>query len=197
MAKNGASQITGIDLNKDLINFANTNLLKNYPEYSEIVSFKNENITNIQDQFDIIISKATFEHIIHLDQVMYNIRDNLKNKGILVAGIGPLFFSPFGDHRYFKLKLPWLHVILPERYCLNRYNKLFKTNINTIAETGLNGYSLLKYKKCLLHTDGLEPVYYKTNVTSKKSSIILTLLSKIPFLNRFFTFNIYCILKKT
>lgn len=71
LAKQGTRSVTGVDLDKHLIDSAQENLNKNFSELKEIVDFKLENICNLDsDMFDCIVSKDTFEHIIELEEVL-------------------------------------------------------------------------------------------------------------------------------
>ena len=64
IARSHPRRVLGIDLEENLLNFANENLIKNYSKYSNIVSFKKINLIseNINEKFDYIVSKDTFEH---------------------------------------------------------------------------------------------------------------------------------------
>jgi len=65
-----------------------------------------------------------------------------------------------------------------------------------LNDLGLNGLSLKKYKEILLKGHDLEVISFETNVNERFINIPFKLLSKIPFLNEYFTHNIYIILLK-
>ncbi len=61
VAQKGAKKVIGIDINCELIKFANKNLQKNFNELTNTVSFQCIGINELPDNhFDIIISKASF-----------------------------------------------------------------------------------------------------------------------------------------
>ena len=197
IAQQGANKVVGIDLNKKLIDFANDNLKNNYKKFINKITFTATNLKyHDRINYDIIISKASFEHIINLDDFMLEIKNKLKIGGRLITGFGPLYNSPWGDHRRLKHKLPWSHVILPERYFINKLNKSRIDKISNIYDLGLNGLSLKQYKRIFFHTKGFKVVDFRTNVTNKFSGKLFNKFVYIPGCKEFFTFNIYCILKR-
>ncbi|MCD4832945.1 MAG: class I SAM-dependent methyltransferase [Bacteroidales bacterium] len=187
----GAREVVGIDLIKQRIDFSNENLKTNYPAFINNVKFKCINIKDIEDSdFDLIISKATFEHVLNLKDVLSQMRNKLKIGGKIITGFGPLYNSPWGDHNRLRHKLPWMHLIMGHNYYLKKLNE----NINNITELGFNGLSLKEYKNILYNIEGLKVSNFRTNVSKKLLMKLFKLLSKIPFLTEYFTLNIYCTL---
>ncbi len=201
IALRGAKEVIGVDINKKLIKFANQNLNQNYPQLKKIVKFKNCNISELNtSNFDIIVSKDSLEHIIELYKCLSQIKFKLNPDGKVYFGFGPLYNSPFGDHGRLKakilwehVKIPWGHIILPEKFLINRLNKKNGTNITNVEELGLNKFSLKDYKT-IFNKSGLKIEFLKTNVSKKLSSKILNLMKVCPFIKEYFTHNIYCIL---
>jgi len=144
----------------------------------------------------MIISMAAFEHILDLDILLVEMKNKLKNGGRIVTGFGPLYNSPWGDYNRLKHKLPWTHVMLSENYFIKKINKNRNNNIESIADLGLNGYSLKAYKQVFNNTEGLKVIDFRTNQSDKLGMKIFNLLSYLPFLKEFFTYNIYCVLKR-
>ena len=191
-------KIIGIDINKNLIEFAKNNLINNYPDLISIIDFKNIQISELDEyDFDIIVSKDTFEHIIELDKVIPEIIKRLKINGKLLLGFGPLYNSFNGDHYQTKSKIPWGHLIRNEESIIKQLNKKRddKNKLITIYDLGLNKYSLKQYEY-LLNNCGLEIIYYKTNINDHPISKIFSQISRINILKEYFTNNIYCILQK-
>lgn len=120
IAQRGAKNVIGIDLNKQLIDFANKNLTINYSFLNDKIKFTKTDLRGLgKIKFDIIISKATFEHIIDLDNVLAEIKEKLKMGGRLIAGFGPLYNSFWGDHNRLRRNiLPWAHLFFSKKYLI-------------------------------------------------------------------------------
>ncbi len=196
LADKGAKEVLGIDINCSLIDFAKENLAKNYGHLSGKVSYECIGLEKLQDNnFDIIISKASFEHIIGLERLLTEMKQKLKPGGRIVAGFGPLYNSPYGDHNRLKHPLPWSHVLLGEKHFIKKLNQKGQ-NIKSIHDLGLNGYSLKRYREIFSNTEGLALTDFRTNVSDKASMKFFNLMTHIPFLKEYFTYNIYCILER-
>ena len=64
---------------------------------------------NINDKFDIIISKTVLEHIVDLKSGIESMSNLLKPGGIMLHQFNP-FYSETGGHEYCILDFPWGHV---------------------------------------------------------------------------------------
>ena len=196
IAQKGVKEIIGIDINCELITFANEYLQKNFNELKNTVSFNCTSINELpDDHFDIIISKASFEHFIDLELLMKDIRNKLRIGGKLITGFGPLYNSPWGDHNRLKHIFPWSH-ITKEKKLIRKLNTKHNKNVNTIHDLGLNGYSLKKYIETFNDTEGMSVTNFRTNVSDKFSMKLFNIFTYIPFLKEYFTYNIYCILER-
>jgi 2-polyprenyl-3-methyl-5-hydroxy-6-metoxy-1,4-benzoquinol methylase len=197
LAMKGAAQVVGVDINTAKIEFAKKKLETNFPELRKKITFRDTDFRMLcNDQFDIIISKASFEHIIDLDGLFNDIKNKLKIGGKLITGFGPLYNSPWGDHNRLNHKLPWGHLIFPTEHLIERLNRQRETKAKSIFDLGLNGYPLKKYKNLFYNTDGFKVIDFKTNVSNKVSMKLFKLASCIPMLQEYFTYNIYCILER-
>ena len=198
MAERDAKEVTGVDINCSLIDFARDNLKQNYPQFQDKIYFVCDDIRNLSnDHFDIIISKASFEHILDLDTLLNEMQKKLKPGGKIYSGFGPLYRSPWGDHNRLRHKIPWAHVIPGEKHFIDKLNRKSPgRNLNNIYDLGLNGYTLKKYKEVIFNTPGLRVIDFSTNVSNKLSMKIFNLFALLPFLKEYFTYNIYCILER-
>ena len=197
MANSGPKSIDGIDLDESLLNFAKLNLEKNFNQYKNLIRFYKKDLIkdNFDQQFDLIVSKDTFEHTIDLPKILEKFQSLLKKGGKAYIGFGPLYNFYNGDHGGTQLRFPWMHVILSEKFIIRRFNKNNKEQIRQIEDLGLSKYSFAEYEKIFKFSD-LEIEFYITNQSDNPISIIFNLLSKISFLREYCTYNIYCILKK-
>ena len=195
--KSGAKKVVGIDIESHNVNFANINILKNFPMYKDKVIFKHVNLLDWKnlEKFDVIFSKDSFEHTCDLDKVLNEMKNKLNNEGKIYLGFGPLYNFYNGDHGRTGAILPWFHLIIPENFLIHRINKKRKDKIHSIEELGLNKYSFKKYQN-IFENCGLEIEYFKINCTNNPIAFLFRILSKIKVLREYCTFNIYCILKK-
>jgi len=214
IAKSGARSVVGIDLRKPLIDFANQILTTYYPFLIDNVKFIKTDLRALgKVKFDIIISKDTFEHIIDLDKLLPEIEEKLKIGGRLIAGFGPLYYSPWGDHNLLRHKLPWTHLLFPEKHFKKR-------KIHSIHDLGLNRFSLKGYEELFNNTNGLKVISFETNVVDtsqhycfsnsfypsvsffnikaffKIINKIFKVFSIIPGLRDYFVYNIFLVMKK-
>jgi SAM-dependent methyltransferase len=198
LVKKGTKKIIGIDVNKRIVEYATENLLTNYSFFKNNIDFKCCCIEDLPlDKFDVIISKNTLEHILDVQKFVEESKKRLKQNGKIIFGFGPLYYSPYGDHEWTKAIIPWGHLILPESFLLKRVNKHSKKNVCCITEIkdGLNKLSLKEYKNIFFNC-GLQVLLFKVNQGKSIIKKICNCLRKIPFLEEFFSLNIYCILRK-
>ncbi|WP_253401051.1 bifunctional 2-polyprenyl-6-hydroxyphenol methylase/3-demethylubiquinol 3-O-methyltransferase UbiG [Pontibacter sp. HSC-36F09] len=197
MAQRGASQVVGVDIEPNRIEDAREIVQSEYPEIADRISFVCCNLKDLPDEgFDLIISKASFEHILSLDVLLADMRDKLKIGGKIVTGFGPLYNSPWGDHRRLQHKLPWTHIIFGEQYYLDKINKNRQEKVQNIYELGLNGYSLQEYINMFNSVEGMVVTDFRTNVSDKLSMKMFKVFSNFPFMREYFTYNIYCVLER-
>ena len=83
IAQDKVKSITGIDLEDELLNFANDNLKENYQNFVDIIQFEKKDILkdDIQQKYDFIVSKDTFEHTLNLPKVLDKMYDLLNLGG--------------------------------------------------------------------------------------------------------------------
>ena len=197
MAMAKAKKVIGIDVNAPVIDFANRNLRKNYPEWQSVVSFECREISALPaDTFDIVVSKDAFEHVLDLRGLLENIKRCLKPGGRLYAGFGPLYNSPAGHHRRPNFGLPWGHLLLPMAWQLFWINCGKKEKIKSLSEIdALNELSFADYLSMFYQSD-LEMISLKVNQSDLFASKIITLLRHVSFLREYCTHNIYCVMGK-
>ncbi|MDC0938112.1 class I SAM-dependent methyltransferase [Pelagibacteraceae bacterium] len=197
LVNNGAGFVTGIDLEDDLLTFANENLNNNFYQLKSKIEFKKKNLLDdkFNQEFDLIVTKDTFEHTIDLPKILDKFYDLLKMNGKVYIGFGPLYNFYNGDHGRTQLKFPWLHVILSDEFIVNRLNKRNKIQINKIEDLGLSKYSFKEYKD-MFKNSKFEIEYFATNKSDHPVSKLFNFLSKFRFFREYCTYNIYCVLKK-
>ena len=192
-----ATKVIGLDISSARIKFAQENLHTNYSCYSDVVSFENIDLRDYDSKakFDYIVSKDSFEHIIDLDAVLKEMSKRLKQGGRIYIGFAPLYNSPFGDHKRTEAIIPWGHLMIPQSVLLKKVSKKRGKKIESIADLGLNKMSFKQYQE-LFENSGLSIVYFRVNCGKNPILKLFALLRKIPGLEEFFSYNIYCILQK-
>jgi len=203
IALSGAKKVVGLDINSQGIDVTNENLRRNYQQLTNIVKFKDVDVSVYPEfDFDYIVSKDTFEHIIDLDEMLIEMKKRLKPGGKIYAGFGPLYNSIFGDHRRTETLIPWGHLLVNESIIIDRLNRHRENKINSIYDLGLNKMSLADYRRAFCES-GLSIIYFRVNQNTHLTyphyiiARLFSLIKEIPFLEEYFTFNIYCILEKS
>jgi 2-polyprenyl-3-methyl-5-hydroxy-6-metoxy-1,4-benzoquinol methylase len=196
-AQRGAAFVLGIDIDEECIAFAIANL-SNYPSLRSAVSFSTASLADIASgSFDIVMSKDCFEHVIDLPAVMTELKRILADGGVMICGFSPLYYSPWGDHGRARLRLPWLHAILPESAIKAWLHLTHGQVIQSIADLGLNKITLPEFER-LIHSGFWQVQSMRINPHERTTLMSLfNLARRIPRLERFFTISIYAILIKT
>ena len=192
-----AKFILGIDLEEGPLNFAKKNLIENFKILENKINFKKLDIleTDVQNKFDIIVSKDTFEHTVNLPQVLNKMYNLLNSGGKIYLGFGPLYNFYNGDHGRLNMYLPWFHLLFSENYLIKRINKQKNLDIKRIEDLGLSKYSFAEYKE-ILDNSNFKIKFFKTNLSDHPISFIFNFLSKFKLFKEYCTYNIYCILEK-
>ena len=197
-AQQGAVRVVGIDIDKTRIDFARRNVALNFPELASRVSFHEGTLDEIQGQFDIALSKDSFEHIDDLSAMLRSIASRLDENGLLVTGFSPLYYSPFGDHgRYWagSRKIPWLPAVLPERVLFRVATHRRGETVTSASDVGLNKLTPSLFR-AMVESQGWEVLTWATNAGGKRGLAALKALSRVPALERYCTVSIYAQLRK-
>ena len=209
MASSGTKQVVGLDIKPELIDFANENLRRAYPQLADIVVFACVDLRdwNNGPMFDYIVSKDAFEHIIDLRDMLEAMKKHLKSGGRIYAGFGPIYTRPYGDHdrrrmafkpwgRWgrFLARIPWGHMFM-EPLIINMRNRYRGEKNKSMYDLGLNKMAPSDYRRDF-RASGLSIVDLRVSQSTKFQSRVFSLLKRIPFLEDYCTHNIYCILEK-
>ena len=202
---------TGIELSAYRVALAN-DFMKDEVN-SGLINFISEDIYNINPtslphQFNLIILKDVIEHIHHQEKFIAIIEQFLAKNGVIFFGF-PSWRMPYGGHQQIAksnllAKMPYYH-LLPN-YFYKQVLKVFGEsqqtidNLLEIKETGLstkqfeklcilNNYQILKKIKYFV-----APIYeYKYGYQTK---LLPRWIGAIPYLNDFFTFQSFYVIKK-
>jgi SAM-dependent methyltransferase len=198
-ANSGAAEVLGVDINERLVEFAQENQKRRFPETEGVLRFECRDILDSDlSDFDIVLSEATFEHVIGLDRYLEAIRNILKPGGRLYTGYSPLYNSPWGDHHRLKAPmnryLPWTHLIFPQRWLFSRLSTDEKA-VRGLEDVGLNGMSFAAHRE-RIHNANMRVIHFSANNTSRPAMKAIEVLRGIPGLRELLTFSIYAVLEK-
>jgi SAM-dependent methyltransferase len=108
MALDGAAQVVGVDYEARQIEFAREYTRQKYPQVAERVEFHAGELKHfVGGDFDLILCKDSFEHIMDLPEAPAEMAWRLKPGGWTYAGFGSFYNSPFGHHGRIITWMPW------------------------------------------------------------------------------------------
>jgi SAM-dependent methyltransferase len=196
VASRGAKKVTGIDIDETIIEFARKNVRENHKDVKDAIDFHCLDISELKEsKFDIIYSKDSFEHIIDLERVFSDMKSKLKADGKIYIGFTPLYNSPYGDHKLTAAKLPWGHLLFSEERLIKKINRNRSEKITRIEDLGLNKKSLADFRS-LFYNSGMEVQFFGVNISKNPVLKIFNLMKRIPALEEYFSYNLYCVLEK-
>ena len=196
-AEQGAQEVVGIDLDDDRIDFANRNLHKAFPDMADRIQFRCENVLDMEDQFDLIVSKDAFEHIDDLDGVINHLHRLLKPGGRLAPGFSPLYFSPFGDHARYEMNIPWAHAVLPERTLVWWLNQRKNTGVANSMDLGLNRLTPHQFRRIFADSSKWHTVRIRYNQGDNRLFPVFDAMRQFAPIEKYFTTSIYAVAQKT
>ncbi|MDB4534376.1 class I SAM-dependent methyltransferase [Vicingaceae bacterium] len=202
---------TGIELAQYRVDLANGFMADEVDK--GLVKFINEDIYNIdpnklERKFNLIILKDVIEHIHNQEKFMQKVGEFLTKDGIIFFGF-PAWRMPYGGHQQcaetkILAKLPYYH-LLP-MFAYRGMLKMFgekESIVEGLVEIKETGISTKRFEKlCSLNNFKIEkqikylvaPIYeYKFGY---KTKLLPKWLGAIPFVNDFFTFQSYYIVRK-
>jgi ubiquinone/menaquinone biosynthesis C-methylase UbiE len=199
-----ASRVVGVDLDEHRITFAKEYTRLHYPHLANRLEFLNIDIEDYDGPpFDHMVSKSTFEHVIRVEEVLAEMKKRLKPGGKIFLGFGPLYYSPFGDHGWTKSRFPWGHVFQTDSMIVNRLNRGREDKISTIYDLGLNKMAPADFRREFAES-GMKVLFYGENLVMPSASNkrrmagrVVSVFRRIPFLEKYFTVNIFCLLENT
>jgi len=191
----GAATVTGVDIDQPRIDFARQKLSSEYPDLAGSVEFKlPEEIMG--RQFDIVVSKDSFQHYDDPVSVLSQIIRLTVPGGLIAIGFGPLWKSPYGGAIDFMTKLPWAHLIFSEAVVMReriRYRPEEKAQTYKDAQGEFNRMTLRRFRR-IIAGSGMKVLSFRANASSGVIGSVSRLLAGIPGWREFFTLNVYVVL---
>ncbi len=199
LAQQGAARVVGVDTDEDRIAFAKNKLVSEFGCLSGKVDFfvpgELTDPSRAAELFDVVVSQDCFEHYPDPTAIMNTIRGLLAEGGQVLIGFSPLWKSPYGGHIGYMTKLPWAHLLFPERVIM-RERKRYRPDedARTFGEMrgGLNKMTYSKFLETMQAT-GYDINFLETNVSASRLRVLADLIRKLPFTFEYFTKNLYAI----
>jgi SAM-dependent methyltransferase len=119
LAKTGAQSVVGVDI--DPVRVDRARRLAEQEGVQELVKFQCADFVKdfkTTQQFNLILSFDAFEHILDPLGCLQKAFACLPNRGSLATLFGPLWWSPNGAHTRGFTRLPWVHILFPEKVVL-------------------------------------------------------------------------------
>jgi SAM-dependent methyltransferase len=199
LAGRGAKRVVGVDIGEPAL--ARANLAEQPAVIQERVEFVRTegNLRDFVDErFEFVFSKDSFEHYAEPERVVETMIDVLLPTGQLVIGFGPLWKAPTGGHIDFMTKLPWAHLLFPEPVIMAERRR-FRPNEDAQRfeeiRGGLNKMTLARFEATMAAT-GLRCRYFATNVSDNPVVRAMSVVQTAPPLREYFTANVYGIWEK-
>lgn len=95
------------------------------------------------ESFDFVFSYDSFEHFENPEQVLNEATRVVKKGGYIFLSFGPLYYSPFGEHAYYSITVPYCQMLFPKDL-LNDFTA--QNGLTTIDFNHVNGWSLDDYE---------------------------------------------------
>ena len=194
LGQKGAARVVGVDIDEERVAFARNKLESEFSNLLGKVEFALPSDLK-EERFDLAVSEDCFEHYEDCVGIMKTIRLRLNPGGRVVIGFSPLWKSPYGGHIGYMTKLPWAHLLFPERIIM-RERKRYRPdeNAKTFSEMrgGLNKMTYAKFIETM-QTTGFRIEFLATNVSKSKMTRFVNLIRRLPFCFEYFTKNLYAI----
>ena len=191
-AERGAAHVVGVDLDTELIAWAASNV-RDMSGISDRVRFTAADIATIDEQFEIIVSKDSLEHVSDVSRYMRLLADHLTFEGTLWLGFSPFYYSPRGDHGRLRLRLPWMHT-LPWPLVRRLAPRTVGRPITCLLDVGLNGLTPSGFRGAVKQS-GLTFRRVSYNAGDKLHLAVLAQLRPIPGIERYVTVSAYAVVQ--
>jgi SAM-dependent methyltransferase len=202
-ARRGARRVLGVDTATEMIRFAQTTLTKTPGSLPvEYRAYGGDPAELGDERFDVVLSKDAFEHYgadgsrPSPELMTTRMAERLREGGLLVIRVGPLWKAPYGGH--IDTWLPWAHLIFPEPVIFDKYRRDRRPGktARTFEEgLGVNRMTLARFRQAL-EDSGMECVHFATNVSGHPAVKVMRALARVPALSELCSQNVYGIWRR-
>ena len=198
-ARQGARRVVGVDL--QLIEVAREHLAAAGPGVEDRVELieTDGSLRELgEETFEVILSKDSFEHYPDPEGFVHVITRFLAPGGTLAIGFGPPWNAPTGGHIDYMTRLPWAHLLFPEKVIMQERRR-FRPDDPALRfgdiVGGLNKITVRRFR-ALMAASGLECVFFATNVSASRAVAAMDVISRLGPLREYFTVNVYSIWRR-
>jgi ubiquinone/menaquinone biosynthesis C-methylase UbiE len=96
------------------------------------------------ESFDFVFSYDGFEHFASPEDVLREAIRVVRKGGYLFLEFGPLYYSPFGEHAYRSITVPYCQILFQKNVINDFANQ---ERLNPIDFSHVNGWSLESYRE--------------------------------------------------
>jgi SAM-dependent methyltransferase len=189
LARMGAKHVVGLDMNTTFLEKADE--LAKKSGLAEQVRFT-DSLEHLSNRFDIVVSQNSMEHFKNPASALDEMKKALKEDGVILITFGCPWFSPYGSHMHFFVKVPWVNLLFDEKTVMNV--RSYFRNDGAIryeqVEGGLNKMSVAKFER-LIRECGLRTEYRRYDGVKG-----IDFMVQLPVLRELFINNISCALTK-
>lgn len=186
MAKAGARQVVGVDINDAWI--AKARALARAEGCETHVQFVQATDADRVGECDVTISLNSFEHFADPAWSLARMRALTRPGGRIIIAFAEPWLSPRGSHMTFFTRVPWVNVFFSEQTVMRVRSRFRSDGARQYedVESGLNKMTLRKFRH-ILRDSGLP-------ITDIEYSSIkrLPLVSRMPLVQEFFTAAVSC-----
>jgi len=187
----GAREVVGIDIRTDEQIFKKL-VAELAPSSNVTCIVMNAERTSFPDcSFDRVVTVSSFEHFQNPQAILAETRRLLKPGGKVYITSG-VWSSPYGAHMHFFTKIPWVQFFFSEETIMKVRRLYRRDGARRFKEVegGLNDIGVAKFKDVVRDSGLLIEFLYLNPVKNLK------ILTKIPYINEFFTNMIHATLRK-
>ena len=197
LARIGAGRVLGVDIQTVWKGEAR---LDAEPELRERCELRRiDSLDELRgEQFDLVLSQDSFEHYSDPEHFVFELIAPVAPGGLLLVGFGPLWKAPLGGHIDYMTRLPWAHLLFPERVIMaerRRYRPDEDAGRFEEIRGGLNKMTLARFLRIMDRT-GLELVALETNRSDHPAFKAFRALATVKPLREYFTSNVYGVWRK-
>lgn len=202
-AEHGAVRVVGVDPLASQIEQANANLDRSSGANRGRVTFFHGTIEKLPpEQFDVLISESSLEHVMNVPDLLAEVRRRLKPGGRFYLNFGPLYHAFDGDHGWLRDVLPfrrfflwpWGHLFL-ESYAMRKLSRIHGrplTQTHDWPYLDLNRHALEDYER-MFAASGLRVVSLRKNHVRSLKMKVFAAFAGVPGLRKYFTMNMYIV----
>jgi ubiquinone/menaquinone biosynthesis C-methylase UbiE len=167
----------------------------------EGVSLLQMNAADLQfedESFDFVFSYDAFEHFVSPEDVLREAIRVVRNGGYIYLEFGPLYYSPFGEHAYRSINVPYCQFLFPKEV-INEFTA--QKGLIPIDFNHVNGWSIERYRELWnKYSHVLKKVRYHETIDLSQLSLISAypscFKSKSSCFDNFIVSNISILFKK-